>query len=467
MNLEAIQTELEAEMVSEGFKRYEKDKDRGLTNVSPGKALLRVALRPMAEAIESQREKPGRARPKPGLALIRDVDPHILADLTMRRVLDCAAKHENLTKTCKAIASAVEWHVKDASLRAASIAIWNKTQAKLAKTQSPEFRRKSIDGTVAGYKRWADENAPELAEKLETVRGVEWDIKTQIDVGTALIHVFSKATGLVTTEEIRKSRNQSKVIVRLTEGTEEWLRKENAYHSVLRPVHLPMVTPPRDWCAMDEGGYNDNSKAGINFIKTRAKTMEFEGDDLQDAYDAVNLIQRTAWRVNLNVWKVMNQVWEQGSSIGNVPPQFYEDGKRRLAHLPSRLADMTPEQRKADPEYTTWAGKRRDIHEYNSDLKAHVKNFGDLMSVATRFSQFPAFYHPHKLDWRQRAYPISQFMSPQGDQFNKGLLEFSEGKRMGDNENSAAWLAIHGANCYGVDKVSFEERIAWVKENEE
>jgi DNA-directed RNA polymerase len=34
---------------------------------------------------------------------------------------------------------------------------------------------------------------------------------------------------------------------------------------------------------------------------------------------------------------------------------------------------------------------------------------------------------------------------------------------MGDNENSGAWLAIHGANCYGIDKVSFEERTAWVE----
>ncbi|KKL65341.1 hypothetical protein LCGC14_2155970, partial [marine sediment metagenome] len=35
-----------------------------------------------------------------------------------------------------------------------------------------------------------------------------------------------------------------------------------------------------------------------------------------------------------------------------------------------------------------------------------------------------------------------------------------------DNENAPAWLAIHGANCYGVDKVSFEDRIAWVEEHE-
>lgn len=464
MNLEAIQEDLEAEMVSEGAKRYAKELDSGLTSVGPGKALLRRALRPMAEAIESYQADPkGRRK---GMRYVKGLDPYVLADLTMRRVLDCAAKRETLTKTCKAIAAAVEWHTKDEALRAASISIWNKSQEKLAKTQSPEFRRKSIDGTVAGIKRWAEENKrDDLAKALADVKGVEWDIDAQLEVGSALIDLFSKSTKLVDTEEIRKSKTQSKVIVRLTVGTEEWLREQNEYHSVLRPVHLPMVVPPRDWCGFEEGGYLDNSKAGVDFIKTKAKNLELESVDMQDAFDAVNLIQRTPWRVNLSVWRVMSQIWETGAGIGNLPPRIAADGERRLAPLPSRLADMTPEQRKGDPEYSAWATRRRDAHEYNADLRSDVKSFGDLMAAATRFSQYPAFYHPHKLDWRQRAYPISMFLSPQGDQFNKALIEFAEGKRMGDSENSGAWLAIHGANCYGEDKVSFEARIAWVEEH--
>lgn len=464
MNLKEIQLELESEMVSEGAKRYEKELARGLTSVGPGKALLRKALRPMADAIvEACRPKRGRA--KRGVKYIREIDPFILADLTMRRVLDCAVKEETLVKTCKAIASAVEWHTKDASLRAASVAIWNKTQTRLAKTQSPEFRRKSIDGTVAGMKRWAVENAPDLATMLDDVKGVQWDIETQLEVGATLVDLFSSSTGFVTTAEVRKTRTQSKVIVRLTEGTEAWLKEQNEYHSVLRPVNLPMVVPPRNWCAMEEGGYLDNSKAGVDFIKTKAKSLEFENHDMSDAFDAVNLIQRTPWRVNLRVWQVMSQAWETGSRIGGVPPRIFEEGARPLQPLPTRLADMTPEQRKEDPAYSTWSLKRRDAHEYNADLRSDVKSFGDLMSVATRFSQFPEFFHPHKLDWRQRTYPISMFLSPQGDQFNRALIEFAEGKRMGDSDNSAAWLAIHGANCFGVDKVSFEERIAWVEEN--
>lgn len=468
MNLESIQIELEDEMVSAGAARYAVEVERGLNGTGPGKLLLRKALHPMAEAITVAINPPNWSRAKRGAKYIKDIDPYVLADLTMRRVLDCAAKEETLTKTCKAIAAAVEWHTRDAALNAASVAIWNKLQERLKKTQNPSFRRKSIDGTVKGMRKWAEENAKdELVAKLDSVKGVEWDIDVQIDVGSLLVSLFSAATKLVTTAEVRKSKNQSKVVVRFTAGTQEWLEKQHEYHSILRPVHLPMVVMPTNWSGMSDGGYIDNAKAGVKFLKTKAKQIPWDSVDLTDAYEAVNRIQATPWRVNLSLFNVMSRIWDTGSEIGDVPPLREEDGMRQLQALPSRLADMTPEQRKADPEFSPWANKRREAHEFNAELKSAVKGFGDLMSVATRFSQYPAFYHPHKLDWRQRAYPISVFMSPQGDQFNRALIEFAEGRRMGDNENSGAWLAIHGANCYGVDKVTFDERIAWVESNED
>ncbi len=446
-------------MVSLGADRYRNELDRGLSTVGPGKALMRKALRPLAEAIEEYYAL-GKGRRK-GMTYIRHVDAYILADLTMRRALDCAIKQETLTKTAKAIASAVEWHIKDAALRDASVSIWNRTQERLKKTQDPNFRRKSIDGTVLGTRRWAEENAPELAEKLAEVKGPEWDISAKLDVGGALVDLFAQSTGLIEAHEIRQSRTQSKCVVRLTEGTEEWLKKQNEYYSVLRPVHLPMVVPPRDWCGMDEGGYLDNSKAGVQFIKTKARRLDVDPESLRDAFEAVNLIQRTGWRVNLAVYGVMSQVWQTGSRIGGVPARYHED--QQIPALSTRLQDMTPEGRREQPEYRSWAARAREIHESNAERRAETQTFGSLMAVATRFAQFPAFYHPHKLDWRQRAYPISIFLSPQGDQFNKGLIEFAEGRRMGDSENAPAWLAIHGANCYGVDKVSFEERIEWVE----
>lgn len=62
-------------------------------------------------------------------------------------------------------------------------------------------------------------------------------------------------------------------------------------------------------------------------------------------------------------------------------------------------------------------------------------------------------------------YPSAPFLNPQGDDVAKGLLRFSQGKPLGPN--GRYWLAVHGANCAGVDKVSFDERVKWVEEHHE
>jgi len=58
------------------------------------------------------------------------------------------------------------------------------------------------------------------------------------------------------------------------------------------------------------------------------------------------------------------------------------------------------------------------------------------------------------------------FLQPQGTDLAKGLLQFSEGEAITDQQ-ARDWLAIHGANTFGLDKVSFEERLQWVKGNEQ
>ena len=466
MDFEQIQEELEDEMVSRGADRYAVELERGLQGTGPGKELMRRAIAPMAALLEETFNGSQR-HAKRGTKYIKDIHPFVLADITMRRVLDCAAKGETLTKTAKAVATAVEWHVKDASLRAASVSIWNKTQEKLKMTQNPSFRRASIDGTVAGMREWAQGEAPELAEKLAEVRGLDWDIEQQVEVGSMLIDHFARCTDepWFTIETIPFTGRKTKMVLQFTPGTQEWLEKQHEYHAILRPAHLPMVVPPTCWSDLKDGGYMDNSKAGVSFIKTRARGLGLDDYDLDDAYEAVNRIQATPWRVNQRIWSVMNSVWESGSGLADVPPRFTEDGRHGIPMLPMRLQDMSKEDRRKDDAYRAWALRARAIHESNAALTHDVKAFGDLMAVATRFAQYPAFYQPHKLDFRGRVYPISMFLSPQGDQFNRALIEFADGKRMGDSENSGAWLCIHGANVFGVDKVSFEKRLEFIEDH--
>ena len=63
-------------------------------------------------------------------------------------------------------------------------------------------------------------------------------------------------------------------------------------------------------------------------------------------------------------------------------------------------------------------------------------------------------------------YPSTGNLNPQGSDFSRSLLTFAHGKPLGDYD-AVRWLAIHGANTYGEDKVSLDDRMQWVYEHEE
>ena len=77
------------------------------------------------------------------------------------------------------------------------------------------------------------------------------------------------------------------------------------------------------------------------------------------------------------------------------------------------------------------------------------------------------FYYPHNIDFRGRAYPMHPHLNHLGSDMCRGLLEFAEGRSLG--KSGLRWLKIHMANVYGngVDKFSFDGRLAFVEENME
>jgi DNA-directed RNA polymerase len=57
---------------------------------------------------------------------------------------------------------------------------------------------------------------------------------------------------------------------------------------------------------------------------------------------------------------------------------------------------------------------------------------------------------------------MSAELSPQSDDVAKSLIQFADGKPLG--EFGGYWLAVHIANLFGIDKVSFDERVRWVQD---
>lgn len=81
------------------------------------------------------------------------------------------------------------------------------------------------------------------------------------------------------------------------------------------------------------------------------------------------------------------------------------------------------------------------------------------MTFAFRQFEGSEFYLPHSVDYRGRAYPMSPYLQPCGDDVVRSLLLFRDGRPLG--VDGLRWLKIHLAGMAGEDKETFEAREAY------
>lgn len=67
---------------------------------------------------------------------------------------------------------------------------------------------------------------------------------------------------------------------------------------------------------------------------------------------------------------------------------------------------------------------------------------------------------PLYLDWRGRVYVGNISLNYQANDFTASLIEFFDGFVL--NESGFYWLRVHGANCFGKDKLNFDNRVKFI-----
>ena len=116
-------------------------------------------------------------------------------------------------------------------------------------------------------------------------------------------------------------------------------------------------------------------------------------------------------------------------------------------------------------EYKVWYDQAQAVYKFNKHSGATRLRVAYQLRIAQENVQYPVVYFPWTCDFRGRLYALPSYVNPQADDLGKALLTFADTKELG--EAGAYWLKIHLANCAGVDKVSFEERVKWVMEHEQ
>lgn len=447
---------LEETMRTMGLERYraliQEAETRGeATRLHYGRTLLARAVAPTRAAIDEWLVKAnsGRAgRKHLAAGMLAELDLDVVALITSKVLIDQA-------------------HLSN-PLQAKALAIGNMLEEEIDLGRFTSTNKRLADATVEGLIKQTGNRGQRSRSLVNAMNryGVErvgWATTDKVHLGTKLAELFCKATGLMS---MRQYVSKAKKHVTLAVSPEMADLIDRARQLAL-PTLLPCLVPPRDWTGIWAGGYHTKSLRQLPFVKTRNRGLLEELQNmpgqLDRVYRAANAMQRTAWRIRRPIFDVMQEAWDRRLPIAKLPDR--SPLTIPTSPVPSNLkkADMSEEQAEAFKE---WKRQARDIHEYNARVVGKKVQVAKVLEIAAVYAEEPAFYFPYQADFRGRLYAVPMFLQPQGSDFAKALLEFADGLPI-KNDRAAGWLAIHGANVFGFDKASLEERIGWVADNEE
>ncbi len=231
------------------------------------------------------------------------------------------------------------------------------------------------------------------------------------------------------------------------------------YAARLLPNRLPMVCRPVDHTEDDTGGLMDWS-----LRKLRHTTQLKDAPDEEMLRDVdpscmspmtrkvINTLQATEWRINDKVLDVCNDLWKAGRETGTVPP-----------YDASMLEEMPPfPEEGSQTEKHEWMDEKSRRWAKWAKGQAARLQMSIRMHEAYKLKPF-VIWHAYFCDFRGRYYSDAYLLHPQGADLDKALIMAATPEKV--TESGLYWIKVNLANLMGVDKVSFDDRVAWVDEN--
>ena len=473
------QLALEAEMAARGADAFRKAcadarTDGKESTTVYGSQLIRRAIKPVENGIKAfmaaaSNGTPGRKHI--AVKYLREVSPDVAAFLTLRACLNLVSTRSTLQNAAITVASALETEVRLIAFKAANLDEYRKA-TKAVEGAGNEHYRATVYNYIAGKN-----NVPLPS----------WPKADKVLLGHKLIEIVMETTGYVEVIQDFKSKSAGRAStshnaaytyhVVGTSRCLEWIIKLEEYTALATAEYMPTVIPPKPWTGTHGGGYYSLHQP-LKLVKTGndnyLEELSLLADEMPVLYEALNAMQDTGYIINGPVLEVMRQLWESGGIVAGLPnreayalprcpicgaeiPMFQQRG------LGQRHACFDREEH--TEALRGWKKEAALIYERNVSMLSKRIQFAKTLWLADKFKEETAIYFPMQLDFRGRVYAVPAFLNPQGAEYAKGLLLFSERKAL-DTPEAVKWLAIHGANTFGQDKISLDERCSWVKENE-
>lgn len=444
------QIHLEKEMLNLGRQRYQNiiasAREKGREgDTSYGSRLISEFTSPLSDAIQEVHDKRGKRAV--AVALLQGVDSNVAAYMTIKVVMDGISQQSNAAKLLVSLGAKLEDEMRFSRFQEEHEAYFN--------TILQDFKNKNTHA----YRHMH----AVLTKKANEMQDgwVSWSTREKLLVGTFLVDLMITVTDLVQKVTLRHGGKQVTMIAP-TPAAEAWIHTHIQEMEVLHPDYLPCLIPPMDWSAQNSGGYHTPElQRRLQFVKVKDADHRraLKGHNFDVHMHAVNLLQHTSWAVNTKVHDVVKEVWLNNLEVGLPATEPY-----KIPESPFHGRDVNGLTSDELEELTAWKREAAALYRLEIERVAKLISLSRTLSLAKRYRDEDHFHFVYNCDFRGRIYCATSGLSPQGQDFGKGLLRFSEGVELG--RSGEFHLAVHGANTYGEDKLSYAERREWVHQNE-
>ncbi|KAL2164816.1 hypothetical protein VTH06DRAFT_112 [Thermothelomyces fergusii] len=256
------------------------------------------------------------------------------------------------------------------------------------------------------------------------------------------------------THTVQFKRGRKVGVIQPNRSLIELMKREPRAEALAR--HLPMVVEPEPWTRFDKGGFI-TSPSPLVRLKNHEKDQRIyaeaaiERGDMEQVMKGLDVLGKTAWKINRPVFDVMLEAWNSGEEFANLPAL---DPKIPIPPEPDSTDDPMKKR--------LWLKAVKAAENEKSGLHS-VRCFMNFQMEIARAFRDQTFYFPHNIDFRGRAYPIPTYLNHMGADNMRGLLLFAKGRPLG--KSGLGWLKIHLANVYGFDKASLQERQEFADRN--
>ena len=450
------QEQMEIRMAEVGYAKTQANiaaaEARGAADQTPYAATVyRDYVQPLADLVQKAQATKGPAANAAHVALLRPIDPWAVAYLAVRVTMSMILSGRDkagatVRKLCSGIGKAVHSELYLAQFYELAPDLFFIISEDLGRRKA-----KSADHRVATFKAQA---------AAKGMHFMEWGPGAKDQVGAWLLDQLVKL-GMVVMELPKPGPGRRPPLgVYLSAEVADMIDNTKHNFSLIRPTYGPCVEPPKPWTSWSEGGWHTNALRRMLPYPVKASGPAREllrNHDMPIVLNCLNALQAVRWQVNARVFNVVEQI-SRMRNVGEIvlgepegkptPPAWFDSIGDK---------ERTSEQ---EQEFLDWKAAMTSWYTTAKLQRTAKQRFAATLRAAREYMDYPAMYFVYFCDSRGRVYPLTQGISPQGSDVQKGMLQFAEGKWL-DKPSAHKWFLYNGANLWGFDKATPQERTDW------